>query len=140
MRSFASISPTDGLLVRPAPRLPDVPLEMIDERLGGGVGLGLCRLARIEAVEKRGRRRGVVQIRVLDVHEADGRFFNISSGVAVRHGDILAHVRDIAGHEYNVNPGSCGFIDRGGPLDITAARNVLGFAPRFGDIREGLAD
>ena len=72
--------------------------------------------------------------------DVSGEAFNISSGVAVAHRDIVGHVADIVGHESKVTLGSGLFFERGAPLDISKARARLGFEPRFADIREGLRD
>jgi len=82
--------------------------------------------------------RGVIN--TLDAENAAGESFNISCGVAICHKDILHNVTDIIGKESNVTMGPGKFLDRGAPLNIDKARRVLGFKPRFADIREGLVD
>ena len=70
----------------------------------------------------------------------EGRSFNISSGVAVSHWDIVRQTQDFVGRETGMTLGPGYFVNRGAPLDITRAREDLGFAPQFTDIQEGIAD
>ena len=79
-------------------------------------------------------------INVLDAKDAGGESFNISCGVAFSHKDIVQSVSEILGVDSNVSLGPGAFLDRGAPLNISKARNLLGFKPRFSDIREGLID
>ena len=79
-------------------------------------------------------------IRVLDTDGQGGQSFNISSGIAVPHPEIVEKVRAIVGHDSNISLGPGAFVDRGAPLDIRKAREVLGFAPKYTDIGDGLAD
>lgn len=79
-------------------------------------------------------------IRVLDAKDVAGESFNISCGTAFKHKDILSDVRDLVGRDANVSMGAGKFLNRGTPLNIEKSRKLLGFEPRFGDIREGLAD
>ena len=82
--------------------------------------------------------RGVAA--VLDAADASGQSFNISTGKAVRHADIVAHVEAIVGEPTRVKMGPGKFLDRNSPLDVSKARKLLGFRPEFDDIRHGLAD
>ncbi len=68
------------------------------------------------------------------------RNFNISSGVLVDHLQIIEEVADIIGKRSNVKLGPGPFVVRGSPLDISRAREELGFEPRYLDIRKGLED
>jgi len=79
-------------------------------------------------------------LKVLDAANAAGQSFNISTGVAVSHSDIIRHVEEIVGEPTGVRMGPGKFLDRNSPLNVTKAREGLGFEPRFGDIRDGLAD
>ena len=79
-------------------------------------------------------------IRVLDAIGVAGESFNISCGTAFKHKDILDNVRDLIGRDPNVSMGAGKFLNRGAPLNIGKSRKMLGFEPRFADIREGLAD
>lgn len=79
-------------------------------------------------------------LRVLDTPDIAGEAFNISCGVAVSHRDIVKEVQALTGKDAHVSMGPGVFINRGAPLNVEKARRVLGFRPRFADIREGLAD
>lgn len=68
------------------------------------------------------------------------RNFNISSGVTIDHQEIVDQVADLLGKRSSVRLGPGPFVVRGAPLDISLARQELGFAPRYTDIREGLED
>ena len=92
----------------------------------------------LEWTHVRDTAQGVVA--VLDADNAGGESFNISCGQAIEHKDIVRHVEGIVGAPTNVEMGAGKFLDRNPPLDISKAREQLGFAPRFGDIREGLMD
>ena len=88
-------------------------------------------------------------LRALDLAEHPFDAYNLASGAAPRLDEIAAIVRELVpGAEISVGPGPYehGSVDgitvpcpRKGALDISRARNVLGYAPRF-DIRSGLAD
>lgn len=82
--------------------------------------------------------RGVVA--AFEKDRVSSRNFNISSGVAVSHREILQGVAEVVGRETDVRLGPGPFILRGAPLDITRAREELGFEPEFTDIRAGLRD
>ena len=82
--------------------------------------------------------RGVVSLFERD--RVRSRNFNISSGVPVHHREIVRLVAEVVGRESNVRLGSGPFVRRGAPLDISRARNELGFEPEFTDIREGIRD
>lgn len=82
--------------------------------------------------------RGVVC--VLDADNAAGQSFNISSGEAVSHQEIVRHVEEIVGEATHVEMGPGKFLDRNSPLNVAKAKDTLGFEPRFGDIRSGLED
>lgn len=82
--------------------------------------------------------RGVIQL--LDAEGVAGQNFNISCGTAFRHKDMLKHVSDITGHTSGMHMGGGKFLNRGAPLDISKSRTLLGFEPRFTDIRAGLED
>ena len=71
---------------------------------------------------------------------AAGQAYNISSGKAVRHLDIIEAVSDIVGEKTGAALGPGTFFDRGGPLDIAKAREELGFKPAFDDFRKGAED
>lgn len=77
---------------------------------------------------------------ILDAEGIAGEAFNISTGVAVTHNEIVAQVEDLVGADTNVKMGPGKFLDREAPMDISKAQRVLGFAPKFADIREGLSD
>ena len=79
-------------------------------------------------------------IAVLDSDGVAGESFNISSGVATTHKTLMALVENILGEPTGAHLGPGSFLDRGAPLDGGKARRVLGFAPRFADIRDGLVD
>ena len=82
--------------------------------------------------------KGVIDI--LDAEDVTGESFNISCGTAFRHSDILNYVCDLVGRDPHVTMGPGKFLNRGAPLNIGKAERLIGFTPRFGDIREGLAD
>lgn len=82
--------------------------------------------------------QGVVA--ALDATEAAGQSFNLSTGKAVSHTDIIRHVEEIVGEPTNVRMGPGKFLDRNSPLNVTKAQQRLGFQPRFGNIRDGLED
>ncbi|NDW04431.1 NAD-dependent epimerase/dehydratase family protein [Jiella pacifica] len=69
-----------------------------------------------------------------------GEAFNVSSGVAVRHDEIMKTSDEIAGRRSGMALGPGRFFERGAPLDITKARQRLGFSPRFTDIHAGIED
>ena len=79
-------------------------------------------------------------VRVLDTPGIAGQSFNISNGNAVTHRDIVAAVQDVVGRDTRVTMGPGKFLDRGAPLDISRARETLGFTPKFADIRDGVVD
>lgn len=68
------------------------------------------------------------------------RHFNISSGVSVEHLEIVRQVTELVGHDSNMQLGPGPFVVRGSPLDISRAREELGFTPKYLDIKEGLED
>lgn len=92
----------------------------------------------LEWTHVRDTAQGVVA--VLDAKDAGGESFNISCGQAIEHQDIVRHVEEIVGAPTNATMGPGKFLDRNPPLDISKARQRLGFEPRFGNIREGLLD
>lgn len=79
-------------------------------------------------------------VRVLDVEGIAGESFNISCGVPVEHRTILAEVAQMVKSDSGITVGPGKLLDRGAPLDISKAKSVLGFEPRFANIRDGLAD
>ena len=79
-------------------------------------------------------------VRLLDAPGLGGESVNISCGVAVAHVEIVQHVTELLGRNSDVTLGPGPFVERGAPLDIGKARRLLGFEPRFADIRMGLAD
>jgi len=79
-------------------------------------------------------------VKLFEAEGMQGRSFNISSGVAEYHRDIVRFVQDFVGQDTGMTLGPGYFVNRGAPLDITRARKELGFEPRFTDIREGIAD
>lgn len=79
-------------------------------------------------------------VAVLDAEGAAGESFNISTGVAVAHSEIVAVVEEIAGEPTHVKMGPGKFLDRNSPLNIDKARARLKFRPLFGEIRDGLID
>lgn len=79
-------------------------------------------------------------VKLFEAEGMQGRSFNISSGVAEYHQDIVRHVQDFVGRDTCMTLGPGYFVNRGAPLDISCARKELGFSPRFTDIREGIAD
>jgi len=66
------------------------------------------------------------------------RIYNITSGVAVRLGDVVEFVGEYLGTETGVVLGPGKAVPRGAPLDISRARADLGFEPVFADIRDGI--
>lgn len=82
--------------------------------------------------------RGVASTFLKD--KVASRNFNISSGVAVSHREIVRAVAEVIGRESNVKLGPGPFVVRGAPLDISRAREELGFEPEFTDIRAGIRD
>lgn len=92
----------------------------------------------LEWTHVRDTAQGVVA--VLDAKDAGGESFNISCGQAIEHQDIVRHVEEIVGAPTNATMGPGKFLDRNPPLDISKARQRLGFEPRFRNIREGLLD
>ncbi|MFD2857912.1 NAD-dependent epimerase/dehydratase family protein [Seohaeicola zhoushanensis] len=106
-------------------------LRNIAAPAGGGQGLDWTHV--------RDTAQGVV--RLLDAPaEAAGEAFNISCGVSTPHREIVSHVSDLLGRDSGMTLGDGNFFERGAPLAINKARRVLGFEPRFTDIREGLRD
>lgn len=79
-------------------------------------------------------------VRLLDAPGLGGESVNISCGVAVEHGKIVKDAAELLGRGSGVTLGPGSFVERGAPLDIGKARRLLGFEPRFADIRNGLAD
>ncbi|MDR5907862.1 NAD(P)-dependent oxidoreductase [Franzmannia qiaohouensis] len=79
-------------------------------------------------------------VKLFEKPQVTHRNFNISSGVPVDHLRIVDEVSDITGKTANVQLGPGPFVVRGAPLDISRARQELGFEPRFTDIREGIRD
>lgn len=82
--------------------------------------------------------RGVV--RLFEAEQVESRNFNISCGVPVEHREIVRVVAEELGRESDVTLGPGPFVVRGAPLDISRARDELGFEPEFTDIRAGIAD
>lgn len=82
--------------------------------------------------------KGVVA--VLDAVDASDNSFNISTGEAIPHSEIVRHVQEIVTEPTDVTMGPGKFLDRNSPLNVTKARQTLGFKPRFADIRAGLED
>ncbi|USZ51684.1 NAD(P)-dependent oxidoreductase [Halomonas sp. DN3] len=82
--------------------------------------------------------RGILAL--FDADSVPHRHYNISCGVPIAHQDIVDSVTDLLGHDSGMRLGPGPFVVRGSPLDITRAREDLGFEPRFTDIREGLED
>jgi len=99
---------------------------------GGGQGLDWTHV--------RDTSQGVTRLLHAPADVARGQAFNISSGVAVPHRDMMAAVTDIMGRDSGMTLGAGAFFERGAPLDVTKARTILGFNPRFDDIRDGLRD
>ena len=66
------------------------------------------------------------------------RLYNITSGVAVRLGDVIDFVKDHLGTDTGVTLGPGKAVPRGAPLDISRAKADLGFEPEFADIRDGI--
>jgi nucleoside-diphosphate-sugar epimerase len=85
---------------------------------------------------------GILAVLDHDAHPYDA--YNIGSGEAPTLGEIVAMVKELVpGAELSVGPGDylhAGELPavRKGALDITRARTVLGYAPRY-DLRAGLA-
>ena len=77
-----------------------------------------------------------------DDHPFDA--YNIASGAAVTDAEMIDIIRDLVpGADLSVGPGRRRFTDTvpmpaKGALDISRARDVFGYAPRY-DIRLGLA-
>ena len=68
-----------------------------------------------------------------------GESVNISCGRAFAHTDIIAAVTRRLGHDSGMSIGAGDFVTRGAPLDITKARDRLGFGPRYDNIDDGIA-
>lgn len=68
-----------------------------------------------------------------------GESVNISCGRAFAHADIIAAVARHLGHDSGMSLGAGDFVPRGAPLDISKAREKLGFSPRYDDIEAGIA-
>lgn len=68
----------------------------------------------------------------------ENRIYNITSGVPVRLGDVVAFVKDHLGVDTGVTLGPGKAVPRGAPLDITRARSDLGYDPAYADIRDGI--
>jgi nucleoside-diphosphate-sugar epimerase len=100
--------------------------------LGGSQGLDWTHV--------RDTSQGVVRLLRAPADVARGQAFNISCGVSTPHLDILTQVTEIVGHDSGMRIGNGNFFERGAPLEITKARDLLGFTPRFADMREGLRD
>lgn len=66
------------------------------------------------------------------------RIYNVTSGVAVRLGDVVDWVQDHLGAETGVRLGPGKAVPRGAPLDIARAKADLKFEPAFADIRDGI--
>lgn len=79
-------------------------------------------------------------IALLQAEGMAGEAVNISCGVAYQHRDIVERVAKLLGKDSGMELGPGPFTPRGAPLDIGKARERLGFAPRYADINEGLAD
>ena len=77
---------------------------------------------------------------LLNADDMSGEAVNISCGVAYQHRDIIDHVARILGKDSGMTLGPGPFTPRGAPLDISKARNRLGFEPKFRDIDDGLTD
>lgn len=84
--------------------------------------------------------QGVVRLLRAPAEVARGEAFNISCGVSTPHQTIVDTVTDFLGRDSGMTLGAGRFFERGAPLDITKSVQGLGFAPRFTDIRDGLAD
>ncbi|EAU41626.1 nucleotide sugar epimerase [Fulvimarina pelagi HTCC2506] len=82
--------------------------------------------------------KGIVAL--LDARNVSGEAFNISSGVAVNHRNIMQAAERIAGGDHGMSIGPGSYFLRGAPLDISKAKQLLNFTPRFTEIEEGLRD
>ncbi|MGQ7248496.1 NAD-dependent epimerase/dehydratase family protein [Halomonas sp. V046] len=82
--------------------------------------------------------QGIIEL--FDADSVPHRHYNISCGVPVAHQTIIDTVSDILGHDSGMRLGPGPFVVRGSPLDITRARQDLGFEPKYTDIRQGLED
>lgn len=78
--------------------------------------------------------------RLLEVEGLAGESVNISCGTAWRNAEIVERVTRLLGHDSGATLGPGSFVARGAPLDISKARRLLGFEPRFAEIDAGLAD
>lgn len=79
-------------------------------------------------------------VKLFEKEGMQGQSFNISSGVAVPHQQIVDLVQSFLGKETHMTLGPGSFVMRGTPLDISKARRELDFTPQFTDIRDGIAD
>ena len=82
--------------------------------------------------------QGIVKLFVAEGMQ--GRSFNISSGKAVFHREIVNLVQSFVCRDTGMTLGPGFFVNRGAPLDISRAREELGYEPKFDDIRDGIAD
>jgi UDP-glucuronate 4-epimerase len=79
-------------------------------------------------------------VKLFEAKGIQGRSFNISSGNAISHRKIVELVQTHVGRDTGMTLGPGYFVKRGAPLDITRARQELGYEPQFVDIREGIAN
>lgn len=79
-------------------------------------------------------------VKLFEKESVRHRNFNISSGVVVDHLKVVESVADLIGKRSNVELGPGPFVVRGAPLDISLAKNELGFIPKYTDIHDGLKD
>jgi len=68
----------------------------------------------------------------------ESRIYNITSGVAVRLGDVVDFVAEHLGTDTGITLGPGKAVPRGAPLDITRAKAEIGFDPALADIRDGI--
>lgn len=67
------------------------------------------------------------------------KVFNISGGVAYKISEIAAIVQRYAKAPTNVKIGPGSIISRGSPLDISLAKKILGYEPRY-DLEKGISE
>jgi nucleoside-diphosphate-sugar epimerase len=76
--------------------------------------------------------------KIYQIEQVENRVFNISSGVKVSLGKIVQIVKDIVKDDTGVHLGPGIGLKRGAPLDISRAREEVGYDPEFTNIRDGV--
>lgn len=78
-------------------------------------------------------------VALFEAEKLTQRAYNLSCGTAFSSREIVDGVTDLLGHESGMSLGAGPFVHRGAPLDIHAAREQLGFSPRYTRLADGLA-